>query len=62
MADCLSNRLVVLGVALFAALCLLAGAMMASVGLVAFLQMPDIFSTGCIIWAGFVVSGPPSLP
>ncbi|XP_022084138.1 uncharacterized protein LOC110975726 [Acanthaster planci] len=55
MGDCLSNRLVVLGVALFAALNLIAGAMMASVGLVAFLRMPDLFTTGCIIWAGFVV-------
>ncbi|XP_038046840.1 uncharacterized protein LOC119721040 [Patiria miniata] len=55
MGDCLSNRLVVLGVALFAALYLLAGAMMAAVGLVAFLKMPVLFSTGCIIWVGFVV-------
>ena len=56
MGGLLGNRMVVLGMSLFAALYLLAGSMMAVVGIVAVHLIPHLFKTGSVIWVGVLVS------
>ncbi|XP_033643413.1 uncharacterized protein LOC117303353 [Asterias rubens] len=55
MGGLLGNRMVVLGMSLFAALYLLAGSMMAVVGIVAVHLIPHLFKTGSVIWVGVLV-------